>query len=758
LNGISNRAVTPTTASPATASPGVEQEDIQVGKLLNALWRRRRLALSVFGAILLAGVLNTAWQRIKKPVFQGSFKLLVTDPINPSERSGGQEDGLESLALQARGDSNNTATLIQVLTSPMLLAPIEQSLGLPEGVVAPVVTTPKAATGSGPPGVLEVVLQWGNPVIGQAILEKISAEYLSYSLRQRQEKLTQGLAFLDQQAPELQSRVASLQNQLADFRQRTGFVEPMEQAATIKGQQLELSTQRKELEQQQARLDGLAAAVRRGKLSSPPFQGGNASALGGGSGGQTAASGLAGGAFTALLQDLTQVEKQLAEAQAIYTEEAPQVVELRAKRDMLRPLLQRRELDAIESSLSENRSQLEVIRLQQEQLSRRFQGNPSQMKQYEALQQQLGVARDNLTSYIKARESFRLQVAQRTVPWKLMVPPKFGRKPVTPNVPRGLLTSAIFGALAGAGLAIVRDRMDHVFHSPKELTDGLMVPLLGVVPHLPGRQGVTNSQSLAVLDGEERFAIVESLRNLFVNFRLLRADKSVRLVALTSSTQEEGKSMTSALFAQTMAQMGQRVLLVDANMRRPMLHRYLGADNLEGFSSLLSDPQLVLENLVQNIQERLDLLTAGLVPPDPTQLLSSERCRVVVEMIRQLPGYDLVIFDTPPVLLLSDAVLLVEHLDGLLFLVGLSRVNRDLPAQALQRLRDMGVDVLGVLANQPERRGSGSQRFGEKGGYGAYAQSVEPPEGSANGHGLKKRFLSLKAASRTLAHWLDVRS
>ena len=216
--------------------------------------------------------------------------------------------------------------------------------------------------------------------------------------------------------------------------------------------------------------------------------------------------------------------------------------------------------------------------------------------------------------------------------------------------------------------------------------------------------------------------------------------------------------MTSALFAQTMAQMGQRVLLVDANMRRPMLHRYVGADNIEGFSGLLTDLQLVLENLVQNIQEGLDLLTAGFVPPDPTQLLSSERCGVVVEMIRQLPGYDLVIFDTPPALLLSDPVLLAEHLDGLIFLVGLSRVNRDLPAQALQRLRDMGVDVLGVLANQPERRGSGSPRFGEKGGYGAYAEPVEQREGSANGHGLKQRFLSLKAASRTLTHWLDVRS
>jgi Mrp family chromosome partitioning ATPase len=162
------------------------------------------------------------------------------------------------------------------------------------------------------------------------------------------------------------------------------------------------------------------------------------------------------------------------------------------------------------------------------------------------------------------------------------------------------------------------------------------------------------------------------------------------------------------------------------------------------------------------------------VPSDPTQLLSSERCGVVVEMIRQLPGYDLVIFDTPPALLLSDPVLLAEHLDGLIFLVGLSRVNRDLPAQTLQRLLDMGVDVLGVLANQPERRGSGSQRFGEKGAYGAYAESAEHREASANGQGEstgkahergrsrngkgpKQRFHSLKTGSRRLMHWLDER-
>ena len=267
MNGITNGSITP-----PTASAGVEQEDIQFGDLLQALRRRRRLALSVFAATLLAGSLHTAWQRIHNPVFQGSFKLLVSDPINSGDRSGGEGDGLENLAKLEGRSTNNTATLIQVLSSPLLLSPIERSFGLPRGVLAPSITTPKATSGSVPPGVLEVGLQWGDPVQGQAILEKISSQYLSYSLRQRQEKLTQGLAFLDQQAPELQSRVAALQNQLADFRQRTGFVEPLEQAGIIKDQQNELSTKRKQLEQDQSRLEGQAAAVRRGQLQPSPVE------------------------------------------------------------------------------------------------------------------------------------------------------------------------------------------------------------------------------------------------------------------------------------------------------------------------------------------------------------------------------------------------------------------------------------------------------------------------------------------------------
>jgi len=458
------------------------------------------------------------------------------------------------------------------------------------------------------------------------------------------------------------------------------------------------------------------------------------------------------------------------------------------------------QLDAIEASLKENGSQLQEIQRQMAQMGRSFNANPQKIKQYEALQQQLDVARDNLSSYIKARENFRLQVAQRTVPWSVLSKPRFGSRPVKPSVPRNLLLSLLLGGVSGVGAALLRDRLDHVFHDPRELSEALPWPLLGTVPHLPGVHGITIKAAIEAMNGGERFEIRESLRNLFANFRLLRADKTLRLVAITSATQGEGKSTTGAVFAETLAQLGQRVLLVDADMRRPMLHRYVGAANQQGLSSLLTGASLSLEQAVVAVQPGLDLLPAGPMPPDATRLLSSERCGVLVDQIRALPGYDVVLFDTPPALLLSDPVLLASHLDGLLFVVGMERVNRDLPAQALERMRDTGTDVLGLLANlasrSSRRRGRGygygygrygSSRYGYGyggyGGYGGYAgyggyeelaSRYQNPADSASSNGAnraaangsaspasrtisRQRSSRMRRGLRSMAKWLDRR-
>ena len=702
-------------------APSGEEDDIDFGKFIQAVSRRRRLAVTVLVASLLAGSAITAWQRAFRPTFAGGFQLLVSDPINDEGQRG---SSLEDVAL-AGGGRTKTDTLVRVLGSPLLLKPVEDQLKLGAGSLSGALSI-----AGGEDGVLGVNLQWSDPVEGQAILSKLTAAFLNYSLRQRQEKLNQGLSFLDQQAPELQQRVNRLQEELAEFRRVNAFVEPGEQADYIIKQRQALASQIEKLQQEQARLEGRLASIRSGRLgtsagsyraispqsvaqaSSPPSQNGAAAVAGQPS--EPASESVS----NTPLESLYDVERALVEARANFTDDSPQVLELKAKRDRIKPLLQNRQANELLADLNQNLVEQNQIKAQMAKFTKSFQGSPTLIKKYQELQQELEVALGNLGSYIKARENFRLQVAQRTVPWSVLNPPVFGSQPVKPTMSRNLLLSLLLGTGGGIAAALLRDRLDPVFHDPGELKEALPLPLLGVVPHLPDAKELTVAKAVEVMDGGQRFETRESLRNLFANFRLLRADKTVRLVALTSATQGEGKSTTTSLFALTLAQLGERVLLVDADMRRPMLHNYVGAENGKGLSSLLTDASLHPANCVVPVLPGLDLLPAGPMPPDTTRLLSSARCGEVVKEIRDLPDYDLVLFDTPPAFLLSDPVLLAGHLDGLLFVVGMERVNRDLPGQALERIQGTGVDVLGVLANLPNRRRGSNRGYGYGYGYG----------------------------------------
>jgi capsular exopolysaccharide synthesis family protein len=203
------------------------------------------------------------------------------------------------------------------------------------------------------------------------------------------------------------------------------------------------------------------------------------------------------------------------------------------------------------------------------------------------------------------------------------------------------------------------------------------------------------------MTASERFAIKESLRSLFTTFRLLRADRDIKLVGVTSSTQGEGKSTSISIFARTLADLGLKVLVVDADMRLPTQAKYLGiASGEDGFSTLLTDSKSDLQSLIVRVQENFDFISSGPKPPDPAKLLNSSRCQDVIETIRNATDYDIVLFDTPPCLMLADPILLGEKLDGILFLVGLGKVSRRIAPQAVRRIKATGVDVLGMICNQ----------------------------------------------------------
>jgi capsular exopolysaccharide synthesis family protein len=264
-----------------------------------------------------------------------------------------------------------------------------------------------------------------------------------------------------------------------------------------------------------------------------------------------------------------------------------------------------------------------------------------------------------------------------------------------------LLRALLFGLLGGVAAAYIKDRTDNVFHTPSEAEKELQLPVLGLIPYLPLEPGINISSSISKMTASERFAIKESLRSLFTTFRLLRADRDIRLIGVSSSSQGEGKSTSIAIFARTLADLGLKVLVVDADMRLPTQAKYLGLATSEaGFSSLLTDSKIDFNSLIVRVQENFDFIASGPRPPDPAKLLNSSRCQEVIDSIRQTTDYDLVLFDSPPCLMLADPILLGEKLDGILFLVGLGKVSRRIAPQAVRRIKATGVDVLGMICNQ----------------------------------------------------------
>jgi succinoglycan biosynthesis transport protein ExoP len=724
-------------------SPQVDDQGSGISGLLRTI--KRRQGIFVFTFVLVSGALavDTIRQRIFSPVYQGGFQMQISSPFDSGRRlSGSSGDGTVG-EIAATIPEPDIPSLVVLLRSPWLLRDLsdKQGVSIPEVIS----NLQIGLAAEDVKNVLNINLRWRDPVKGRQILSQLSKIYTNFSLTERQATLDSGVRFLDSQAPGLLNRVEKLQAELRLFRESNSFLEPGAQGASIQENRDSLLNQLRSLQVEQAKLQSEIASVKAGRLRLDGSGAPSADRVLGPTSLATAPrsdaapSSGAGESGSPTPDGLFKIEQELATARSVFREDSPTIQAIKARRDRLLPVVQRQYLDSLMSQLLSNTAQQDELNRQIFLLTQNFKTSPKKIKEYDDLQQKLTVARENYASYIKARERYRLEIARSTSPWQVISPAEFGDVPVEPDVKRNLFRALIIGLLAGLAAAVIRERTDHVFHTPMEVERELQLPVLGLIPFLPLSPSSDISTSISKMSSSERFAIKESLRSLFTTFRLLRADRNIRLVGITSSTQGEGKSTSVSVFARTLADLGMKVLIIDADMRLPMQNRYLGADQGEGLSSLLSNPSIKAANIIQSVQDNLDVIPAGPKPPDPARLLNSSRCNEVVEEIRNLPGYDIVIFDTPPCLMLADPILLGEKLDGILFLVGLGKVSRDLAPQAARRIKATGVDVLGLICNQvtfPTRLNDYGYEYGyyyhysyasSEGstGYGSYATGLK---------------------------------
>ena len=678
--------------------------------LLQTLRRRRQIAW--ISALAVSGSLGlwSIGQRLFNPVYEGRFEMQIANPLEPGRggnNTAGTSGVVEAIARSSSG--TNLANMVRLLGSPLVLSAVANSTAVPldELIDRLRITLPEEDVNQ----VLEVSLRWPDPVKGDQVLQALAQRYVAFSQEQRQQALEAGMRFLDQQAPDLQARVDALQDQLKSFRVRNGFLDPLSQSQALQQTRDALAGDLRNLQLRQAQLESQTRAIRAGRLlpqagstpaadqqlrpaslATPPRRSPEDTAS-------------ANAQANTPLAELQQIEKDLAAARATYRDTTPLVRSLLARRAQLRPVVQRQTLDSLAAAMLVNSDQQSELNRQILLLNQRFKASPERVKDYETLQQRLAVARDSYASYIRARETYRLELARSTSPWTVIAPPRFRPQPVAPDVGQDLLQALLLGAAAGVAAALLRERTDPLLHIPSQLEAALAVPLLGVIPHLPATTDQPLSDAIHNLPPGEGLALRESLRQLFTALRDLQRSNDARLLAITSTRAGEGRSTAVAALAQTVADLGQQVLVVDADLRLSCQHRLLGLCTTQqepplGLADALDDAALSLTELIRPVGPHLDLLPAGRSLSDPARRLHSPLFRQRLENLRALSQYDLVLFDTPASELLSDTALVGPGLDGVLFLVGLSEVARHRAQQACRRLQRSGATVLGLLASQ----------------------------------------------------------
>lgn len=291
-------------------------------------------------------------------------------------------------------------------------------------------------------------------------------------------------------------------------------------------------------------------------------------------------------------------------------------------------------------------------------------------------------------------------------------------KPVSPNVLRNILTGLGLGLILGIGLALLRDLLDNTVKDRQTVEDITGVGLVGTIPMDKDRK-----KDAAISYGSDNSAIAESFRKLRTNLQFLSVDNPPRVIVVTSSLPSEGKSTTAINIALSLAESEHEVVLVDGDMRRPSVAKYLGLVGNVGFSSVLSNQVGVRDALQKSRFPGLSVLTSGPIPPNPSELLGSLAAKNTLEDLRK--QFDYVIVDSSPLLAVTDAAILAAGADGVLIMARAGQTKREQLSHAVGALTDVGASILGAVLTMVPSRGAGSYSY--KYSYSTYGSTDSSP-------------------------------
>jgi succinoglycan biosynthesis transport protein ExoP len=312
---------------------------------------------------------------------------------------------------------------------------------------------------------------------------------------------------------------------------------------------------------------------------------------------------------------------------------------------------------------------------------------------YNVMEQEAKSYRTVYDALLQSEKELRVSSNSRANNVRVIDHAEVPRAPITPSGRRTWLLSVALGLVAAVAVAYGLDYMNDTIKTPEDVARHLKLPFLGLIPSVRGNKQPVLASTHAPHDFSESF---RSLRTALMS---RYPGDGTKIMVVTSAQPLEGKTTTACNIAMALAYGGARVLLVDADMRRPGLHRPLRLTNERGLSQVLNGQARVRDVIQRTVDPNLLAITAGSTPPNPSELLSSERMKTLLTNLAHGP-FDWIVVDTPPVLAVTDAVVLAPAVSGVTFVVGAEMTRRRLAERAVDTIASSHPKMVAVVLNK----------------------------------------------------------
>ncbi len=358
---------------------------------------------------------------------------------------------------------------------------------------------------------------------------------------------------------------------------------------------------------------------------------------------------------------------------------------------------------------------------------------PKLQYEYIRLMREKDIAEKLFLLLYEQHQKAQIEEVRRDLKVRVFDEAQVPRTPISPNRPKNLVIAIMLGLMIGVAAAFLLEEMEETIRTSDDVKNYLNLPVLGSIPYS------SETINKLIVDVPLKSPIAEAYRRLSFFTQLFCLDPPIKTLLITSSKSDEGKSTTLANLAISMAQEGTRVLIVDTDLRRPMLHRMFGVDNSLGISSILTGEleaeiavsdlsmsgylpkesfmDVIVDRLIQPSSIKgLSIIPSGPLPANSVELLRSERILAFLRCVERKA--DIVIFDSPPAIHVIDAVVMSQILDGVLFVINSGRVNRDEALQVKYMIESTKTPIIGIALNNIEVSSPDYYYYYYYGGYG----------------------------------------